>query len=394
MIKFLQPLLADIQHEWHQLSLQSLLIYPLIALLLVAMIIGGYFLSEHEQSAIQQQMEREAGMLANSLAHVSTDNMNSLVREQAALNPNIHSVQISSVTNQIVFHFNRNQMVDRLLPDDVFYYTQPFGADSQIRIGMFHNSALPLIFIFSAGVLVVMIAMIVLLNILLNHEVLLPINHLEQHMIRMAQGMLDKIIVTENQSEIGHLSRSINAVRSRLKRLVAIHSEAQPHAVTPAPDTTRLQMPPVTASLNGSRILVTDDDPTIRMIAGKLLEKYHAVPVFAENGRECLSRLKNESFDLLLLDLRMPELSGFDVLQAIQFDPRYENMPVIVISSSTEKDATVKALQLGAVDYVHKPFNNEELIARLRTHLGLSNRRKYLETFLSDSRRHSTITDN
>ena len=153
-------------------------------------------------------------------------------------------------------------------------------------------------------------------------------------------------------------------------------------------------MPPVTANLAGTRILITDDDPTVRMIAGKLLEKHDAIPFYAENGHACLQRLSAESFDMVLLDLLMPELSGFEVLQAIQHDPRYENLPVIVISSSTEKDATVNALQLGAVDYVHKPFDNNELIARIRTHLGLNNRRKYLMKFLNEKKPHITTADN
>ncbi|HEX5636760.1 MAG TPA: hypothetical protein VFY78_06710, partial [Gammaproteobacteria bacterium] len=59
-----------------------------------------------------------------------------------------------------------------------------------------------------------------------------------------------------------------------------------------------------------------------------------------------------------------------------------------------EKDATVNALQLGAVDYVHKPFNSNELIARIRTHLGLSNRRKYLVNFLSNKTPGIAAVDN
>jgi CheY-like chemotaxis protein len=394
MKSFLQQRFTDIRNEWDRLSLKSRVIYPVIALLLVTMFVGGYILNRHEQSGIRQQLDREAGMLANSLAHTAIGNMDKLIREQAELNSSIHSVLITSPQGQIIFHFNRNQLVDRLLPDAVHFYSEPFTADNQIRIGMFHHNALTLIFIYSVCALMVIFITVALLNMLLNHEVLLPINHLEQHMIRMAQGMLDKIIVTENQSEIGHLSRSINAVRTRLKRLLAIHSTAPAPAATDAIDTTQFHMPPVSASLTGTRILITDDDPTVRMIAGKLLEKHGAVPVYAENGHECLQRLATDSFDMVLLDLMMPGLTGYEVLQTIQHDTRYENLPVIVISSSTEKDATVNALQLGAVDYVHKPFNSNELIARIRTHLGLSNRRKYLVNFLSNKTPGIAAADN
>ena len=95
---------------------------------------------------------------------------------------------------------------------------------------------------------------------------------------------------------------------------------------------------------------------------------------------------------MVLLDLNMPQLSGFEVLKQIQNNPALQSMPVIVISSMPQKEITVQALQLGAVDYVHKPFDHNELVARIRTHLGLSTRRKVLEEKLATKktrRRHT-----
>jgi CheY-like chemotaxis protein/HAMP domain-containing protein len=324
---------------WHRLSLKSRLIFPVIVLLLLAMFTGGYVLSHHEQSGIRLQLEREASMLANSLYNSSVGNREKLIKEQATLNPAIHSVQFLSADEQILYAFNRNQIVDRLLPGDVQYHQQVFADGSRIKIGMFDNSMLTLIFIYSAGALLVMFIVVALLNVLLNNEVLLPINRLEQHMIRMAQGMLDKMIITENQSEIGHLSQSVNAVRTRLKRLLAVQLPAASGDASSLLDTIQFQSQPAAASLTDARILITDDDPTIRMLAGKILEKAHAKPSYAENGQACLAMLAKESFDMVLLDLIMPEVSGFDVLHAIQNNPALQHTPVIVISSMPQKEA-------------------------------------------------------
>ncbi|HEX5637004.1 MAG TPA: hypothetical protein VFY78_07970, partial [Gammaproteobacteria bacterium] len=123
MKSFLQQRFTDILNEWDRLSLKSRVIYPVIALLLVTMFVGGYILNRHEQSGIRHQLDREAGMLANSLAHTAIGNMDKLIREQAELNSSIHSVAITSPQGQIIFHFNRNQLVDRLLPDAVHFYS-------------------------------------------------------------------------------------------------------------------------------------------------------------------------------------------------------------------------------------------------------------------------------
>ena len=127
---------------WNRLSLNSRVIFPLVALLLLATFTGAWLLSQHEQSGIHQQLDREAGMVANSLYHSSAIKRDQLTREQAAINPTLHSVKVVSAAEKTLYEYNRNQMVDRLLPDNVHYHQQIFSDGTNIQVGMFHSSVI------------------------------------------------------------------------------------------------------------------------------------------------------------------------------------------------------------------------------------------------------------
>ena len=127
----------------------------------------------------------------------------------------------------------------------------------------------------------------------------------------------------------------------------------------------------MTASAGG-RVLVVDDSPVNRLVLTKALSADGHTPVTAENGLQPLELLGSEdesSLDVVLLDLEMPELDGYETLARIKGDERLRHLPVIVISSVDELDSVVRCIENGATDYLPKPFDAALLRARLNSSL-------------------------
>ena len=116
-------------------------------------------------------------------------------------------------------------------------------------------------------------------------------------------------------------------------------------------------------------ILIADDNRVNRLLLGRGLERDGHTVVFAEHGGEALKLLRGRRFDLLLLDVLMPELDGFGVLEELQRDPHLRDIPVIVTSSLDELDSVVRCLEMGAEDYLTKPVNPVLLKARINASL-------------------------
>ena len=112
-------------------------------------------------------------------------------------------------------------------------------------------------------------------------------------------------------------------------------------------------------------ILIADDNRVNRLLLGRGLEAEGHTVVFAEHGRDALDALRGGRFDLMLLDVLMPELDGYGVLDELQRDPRLRDFPVIVTSALDELDSVVRCLQMGAEDYLTKPVNPVLLNARI-----------------------------
>ena len=117
------------------------------------------------------------------------------------------------------------------------------------------------------------------------------------------------------------------------------------------------------------RILVVDDNRMNRLLLGRVLEDQGHTVAFAEDGQEALDRVRSEAFDLMLLDVVMPQVDGFDVLRAMKIEPRLRDLPVIVTSAVDEFDNVVKCIELGAEDYLTKPVNAVLLRARVTSSL-------------------------
>src|SRR5438132_1414864 len=105
-------------------------------------------------------------------------------------------------------------------------------------------------------------------------------------------------------------------------------------------------------------------------------EGYDVMP--AGNGPQALERVRVRMPDLILLDMMMPEMDGLEVCRRLKTDPVAQRIPIIFLTASNEMEHLVKGFEAGAVDYVTKPFNGPELLARVRTHLELKLARERL----------------
>lgn len=132
------------------------------------------------------------------------------------------------------------------------------------------------------------------------------------------------------------------------------------------------------------RVLVVDDQPANIQVVGNVLGKlgYEIVP--AADGPSALKRMALRQPDLILLDVIMPDMSGFEVCRQIQENPAWKDIPVIFVSAADDKDLVVRAFNDGGVDYVTKPFNHAELVSRVKTHLMLKAARDQLYQLAED----------
>src|SRR6266576_43468 len=120
---------------------------------------------------------------------------------------------------------------------------------------------------------------------------------------------------------------------------------------------------------SGVKILVADDDQSLVRTLTWILKDNGYDVVTAPGGEGLLGRLEEERPHLLLLDIMMPKTDGLQLLQRLKADNRFRDLPVLMISSMPPEEATVKALGLGAADFIPKPFRVRELLARVKAHL-------------------------
>lgn len=128
------------------------------------------------------------------------------------------------------------------------------------------------------------------------------------------------------------------------------------------------------------RILVVDDIPQNLQILTHLLSKLNYTVSSVTSGQKALKVVKEKCPDLILLDICMPEMDGYEVCQALKADEAFRNIPVIFISALDEVLDKVKAFQSGGVDYIPKPFQVEEVIARIESQLIIQRQKRALET--------------
>lgn len=116
-----------------------------------------------------------------------------------------------------------------------------------------------------------------------------------------------------------------------------------------------------------SQILIVEDDENIRQLLKMTLENFQYSLIDFENGQDAYDYLQDHTVDLAILDLMLPGMNGYDILQYIRSSSRLKHLPVIILSAKDKEWDKIKGLDLGADDYLTKPFSVLELAARIRS---------------------------
>src|SRR5277367_4612957 len=154
--------------------------------------------------------------------------------------------------------------------------------------------------------------------------------------------------------------------------------------VAPAEQKNAALLPAPVNEIQPARILVVDDQPTNIQIVGAVLGNLGHEIIPAVDGATALKRVALRMPDLILLDLLMPGMNGCEVCLQLKLNPDWKDIPVIFLSAADDKNLIVRALDSGGVDYITKPFNQSELVSRVRTQLALKAARDRLKELAED----------
>lgn len=142
---------------------------------------------------------------------------------------------------------------------------------------------------------------------------------------------------------------------------------------------------------NPALVLIVDDQEANLRLLGRVLSDAGFDVMPANSGAQALERLAAETPDVVLLDMRMPGMDGFAVLEHIRGEPRWSDIPVLFLTAAAERDLLIRAFEAGAVDYLTKPFVSEELVVRVRTHSELKRYRDKLRQTIREREDIATI---
>ena len=131
-------------------------------------------------------------------------------------------------------------------------------------------------------------------------------------------------------------------------------------------------------------ILIVDDIPKNLQVLGSILNLESYQIAFASTGLEALNVLETTKPDLILLDIMMPEMDGFEVCSIIKSNTELKDIPIIFITGKAEQEDIVNGLKLGAVDYITKPFNTPELLTRVKTHVELKRSKDNIQKYAKE----------
>lgn len=183
-------------------------------------------------------------------------------------------------------------------------------------------------------------------------------------------------MLAEQAQESGQagLLPDLERVRGAGKRMLKIIDEnfdvdSGPALAAKSPKFAEFPVDPVVSeagsSETGGSLLVVDDEEGNRDVLSRLLAKQGYFVAMAENGQKALDMLGADAYDMVLLDIMMPELDGYEVLRRIRADSRLQHIPVVMISALSDMDSVARCITLGAEDYLPKPFNSTLLKARI-----------------------------
>ena len=132
------------------------------------------------------------------------------------------------------------------------------------------------------------------------------------------------------------------------------------------------------------KILIVDDSPLNTKLLKFILDEAGYRTVIASNGEEGIAAVNDHQPDLILLDVMMPDIDGFEVCRRVKSDPVNEHLPIIFITALDQTEDIVKGFELGGVDYVTKPFNKKVLLVRIKNHIDLLASRRKVERQATD----------
>jgi sigma-B regulation protein RsbU (phosphoserine phosphatase) len=207
----------------------------------------------------------------------------------------------------------------------------------------------------------------------LRHDLRTPINQIIGYSELLLEETADAghLAYDPDLRKIQRAARSLlalinaNLTDDRLTLTGSVRSEEPPAVAAPAAAGASPAAPAEKAPANPGRILVVDDDEANREVLARQLERQGHQVVQAADGRAALALLRAEAFDLVLLDMIMPVLDGNGALLEIKGDPTLRHLPVIMISALDELGSVVRCIEIGAEDYLPKPFNPTLLRARI-----------------------------
>ncbi len=127
---------------------------------------------------------------------------------------------------------------------------------------------------------------------------------------------------------------------------------------------------------SGACVLIVDDNPKNLQVLGTILKQSGYQIVVAQTGVQALKAVQKILPDLILLDIMMPEMDGFETCRKLKTMQETKDIPIIFLTARTETEDVIRGFECGAVDYVVKPFNSLELLTRVNTHIELTRQRK------------------
>jgi adenylate cyclase len=201
-----------------------------------------------------------------------------------------------------------------------------------------------------------------------------------------ARTLTDRAIqagLTENVPDLERIAAAAARLRSKIEQLsdggLSNTSERQIEQASAVARDVLAAIQPIDngeLDVHEGRLLVVDDHSTNRDLLARQLARQGYSVVTVGSGQEALNKLSSQEFDLVLLDVLMPGMNGLEVLTRIKENPDWAEVPVIMISALDEVDSVVRCIELGAEDYVAKPFNPVLLTARIRSNLRMRHVRR------------------
>ena len=135
------------------------------------------------------------------------------------------------------------------------------------------------------------------------------------------------------------------------------------------------------------RVLLIDDEPFYYKLIRKTLKEAQYNLEYARSGTEGLAKISAFAPEMLIIDLKLPEMDGFQILERFRRDPKFGHVPVIVITAKDELNEKLKAFEMGADDYLVKPFQPEELVARMGILARRGKAAQYVHDLKKDTRK-------